>query len=184
MCREEAASGSELGKTIKKIMEEGGLQPDEVINKMLKNRIEKEDAVKGFVLDGYPRTIEQAEALDEMTKIDAVINLVVSDEIIVARLSSRITCKECSKIYNILYLKPKKEGICDECGGELFQRKDDMPEVVKERIRVYEKQTEPLIKYYKEKGLLLNVTCESVDIPPEVIVERIIKVLKENNILK
>lgn len=184
LCREEVAKGTELGKEIKRIMEEGGLQRDEVVIKMLKERLEKEDALKGFILDGFPRTIEQAKALEDMKKLDIVINLAVADEIIIARLSSRMTCKKCFKIYNILYLKPKKEGICDICGGELFQRKDDTPEVVKERIKVYNKQTEPLIMYYKDKGLLTHVTCESVDIPPEVIVKKIINVLKEKNILK
>lgn len=183
LCREEAAKGTELGKKIKKIMDEGGLQPDEVINKMLKARISKPDAKKGFILDGYPRTIPQAEALEKISKIDAVINLVVPERVIIARLSARRQCKQCSAIYNTLYLKPKVEGICDKCGGELFQRDDDKPAAIKERLKIYDEKTSPLINYYKEKGIKIDIPCNSVDVPPDIQVEKIMKALKEHKII-
>ena len=183
LCREEAAKGTELGKRIKKIMDAGGLQPDEVIIKMLKHRLEQPDAKKGFILDGFPRTLEQAKALEGITKIDAVINLVVPDRVIIARLSARRQCRKCGAIYNVLFLKPKKEGICDKCGGELYQRDDDKPEAIKERLKLYEEKTAPLINYYKERGLKIDISCNSVDIPPEVQVDKIMKALKEHKII-
>lgn len=184
LCREEAAKGTELGKQIKKIMDEGGLQPDEVIIEMLKNRLKKPDAKKGFILDGFPRTLPQAEALEKITKLDAVINLVVPERVIIARLSARRQCKKCSAIYNTLYLKPKKEGICDKCGGELYQRDDDKPEAIKHRLKIYEESTSPLISYYKEKGIKIDIPCNSVDVPPEVQVEKIMDALKKHILTK
>ncbi|MCW4021350.1 MAG: nucleoside monophosphate kinase, partial [Candidatus Bathyarchaeota archaeon] len=146
---------------------------------LLANRLKKSDAEKGFILDGFPRTTKQAEALGEISTIDLVINLNVPDEIIIQRLSNRISCKKCGAIYNKLTLKPKKEGVCDKCGGELYQRKDDKPEVVQERLNVYRRKTEPLIEYYTKKGLLKDVYCDDLMTPPEVIVEEIIKIINK-----
>ncbi|MCW3994023.1 MAG: nucleoside monophosphate kinase, partial [Candidatus Bathyarchaeota archaeon] len=136
-------------------------------------RLRKPDHEKGFILDGFPRTIKQAEALDRISKIDLVINLNVPDEIIIKRLSNRLTCRRCGTIYNKLTLKPKRDTICDECGGQLYQREDDKPEVIQERLNVYRKKTEPLIEYYKKKSLLKDVSCDDLTIPPEVIIEKI-----------
>jgi adenylate kinase len=173
MVREEIKAQTKLGKMIKEYSDKGELVPDEIIIKLLAKRLRKPDCDKGCILDGFPRTIKQAEALDKISKIDLVINLDVPDEIIIQRLSNRLTCKKCGTIYNKLTLKPKRDNICDECGGELYQREDDKPEVIQERLNVYRKKTEPLIEYYKIKSLLKDVRCDDLMIPPEVIVEKI-----------
>ena len=177
LCREEAAKGTELGKKIKEIMDRGGLQPDEIIIEMLKNRIKKDDCKKGFVLDGFPRTLKQTKELEKITSLDYVVNLVVPHWILIKRLSLRVSCKKCGEIYNLGYLKPKKEGICDKCGGELIQRDDDKEEAIKMRLKEYEEKTKPLIDYYKNKGILVNVSNNKIDTPPEVIVDKILEVL-------
>jgi len=177
--REEIKAQSKLGKEIKKYSDKGELVPDEIIIQLLENRLRKPDARKSFILDGFPRTKNQAEALEKISKIDFVINLNVPDEIIIQRLSNRLTCRKCKAIYNSLTLKPKKEGICDMCGGELYQRDDDKPEVIQERLNVYREKTEPLIKYYTRKGLLKDVRCDNLMTPPEVIVEKIMTIIRE-----
>lgn len=179
MVREEIKRQTDLGKKIKEYSDKGALVPDEIIIKILAERLGKPDCAKGFILDGFPRTINQAEALERITEIDLVINLNVPDEIIITRLSNRLICSKCGAIYNLLTLKPKKEGICDKCGGKLYQREDDKPEVIKERLDVYRRQTEPLIGYYSKKGLLRNVSCNDLMTPPEVMVEKIIEIIKE-----
>jgi len=133
-------------------------------------------------LDGFPRTLPQAEALDGIVKLDAVINLLVPESIIVERLSSRRVCRKCGAIYNIRFLKPREEGICDKCGGELYQRDDDKPEVIRDRLKVYERQSKPVIGYYTGRISFINVECDRVDIPPEDMVEKILSGLKEKNI--
>jgi len=179
MVREEIKKQTDLGKKIKEYSDKGALVPDEIIIKLLAERLGKADCAEGFILDGFPRTISQAEALEKIAKIDLVVNLNVPDEIIITRLSNRLICSKCGAIYNLLTLKPKKEGICDKCGGKLYQREDDKPEVVRERLNVYRRQTEPLIEYYSEKGLLRNISCNNIMTPPEVMVERIIEIIKE-----
>jgi len=179
MVREEIKKQTDLGKMIKEYSDRGALVPDEIIIKLLADRIRKPDCSGGFILDGFPRTISQAEALEKIAKIDLVINLNVPDEIIITRLSNRLICRECGAIYNLLTLKPKKDRICDKCGGTLYQREDDKPKVIKERLNIYRRQTEPLIEYYAEKGLLRNVSCNDLMTPPEVIVEKIIEIIEE-----
>jgi len=179
MVREEIKKQTDLGRKIKEYSDRGALVPDEIIIKLLANRLRKPDCDKGFILDGFPRTISQAEALEKIAKIDLVINLNVPDEIIITRLSNRLVCSKCGAIYNLLTLKPKKEGICDKCGGRLYQREDDKPEVIKERLDVYRRQTAPLIEYYNNKGLLRNLSCEDLMTPPDVMVEKIIEIIKE-----
>jgi adenylate kinase len=158
--REEIKQGTELGKKANEYIENGQLVPDEIVIGMLKNELSKDDNKEGFILDGFPRTLEQAEALDQISEMDLVMNLVASHETIIARISNRLTCRKCQAIYNILFIKPKKEGVCDKCGGELYQREDQKPAVVKERLDVYEKQTAPLIDYYRKKGILVEVDVE------------------------
>jgi len=158
--REGVKNGSELGLKAKKYMDEGGLVPDDIIISMLRNRLEKDDCRNGFILDGFPRTMAQAEALDKITQIDMVINSVASDKTIIERLTTRWTCRKCAAIYNTLYVPPKKEGICDRCGEELYQRDDQKEDVIKNRLKVYNEQTEPLINYYKKKELLVDVNAE------------------------
>ena len=179
MVREEIKKQTDLGKKIKEYSDRGVLVPDDIIIKLLEERLKKPDCKEGFILDGFPRTINQAEALEKIAKIDLVINLKVPDDIIITRLSNRLICSKCGAIYNLLTLKPKKEGICDKCGGKLYRREDDKPEVIRERLNIYRKQTEPLIDYYTKKGLLRNVRCDDLMIPPEVMVEKIIEVIRE-----
>ena len=179
MVRDEIKAQTELGKKIKQYSDKGELVPDNIIIQLLAERLKKPDCKKGFILDGFPRTINQAEALGKISKIDVVVNINVPDSIIITRLSNRVTCKKCGAIYNLLTLKPKKEGICDSCGGELYQRYDDKPKVIQERLNVYSKNTEPLIKYYKDKRLLKDVQCNDLMTPPEAIVAQILKILEK-----
>ena len=175
--REEIKKGTELGAIAESYLKDGQLVPDNIVMDVVKERLKREDARKGFIFDGFPRTIEQADSFEKISKIDKVINIVVSDEIVIKRLSSRRQCSKCGAIYNILFLKTKKEGVCDKCGGSIYQRKDDTIEVIKERLEVYKKQTQPLINYYKKKNLLVDIVNEKIDIPPEVVIDRILNVL-------
>jgi adenylate kinase len=171
-----------LSEKIKKYMSNGELVSDDIVIEVLKERLDKDDCRKGFILDGYPRTIEQAKALDNFAKIDAIIHLLVPEWIIIKRLSSRRICRNCGAVYNLRFLKPKKEGICDKCGGELYQRIDDTPKVIKERLKVYERQTQPLLEYYKGKVPFVEFKCETIDLPPDVAVAEILKGLKKLNL--
>jgi len=178
--REIMKTDTSLGKKVKGYVEKGLLVPDEVVLEVLKEHIAKISSKKGFILDGYPRTLDQAKALEKIAKIDVIIQLTVPEWIIIERLSTRRICKNCGEIYNIRYLKPKKDGICDKCGGPLYQRSDDTADVIKERIKVYERQTEPILQHYKEKKVpFAEFKCQELDIPPEVAVEEIMKGLKK-----
>jgi adenylate kinase len=177
LLREEIKNNTELGKKAKEYVDKGLLVPDELVMDVLKKRINQKDAKKGFIFDGFPRNQEQAKALDKISKIDVVIELVVPEWILLKRLSSRRVCKSCGEIYNILNVKPKKDGICDKCGGELIQRSDETPEAIKERLNLYKKETQPLINYYKEKGILKQVSCDKFESPPEATVEKILNTL-------
>lgn len=169
-----------LGRKVKGFVEKGLLVPDDVVIEVLKRRLSKPSSKKGFILDGFPRTIEQAKALDKIASVDGVILLTVPDRIIVERLSTRRICRNCGEVYNIRYLKPKVEGVCDKCGGQLYQRSDDTPRVIKDRIGVYERQTQPILKHYGEKKVpLVEFKCDRLDLPPEEAVEEILKGLKK-----
>ena len=155
-------NGTELGMEAKKYMDQGLLVPEELTVRILLDRVAQEDCKNGYVLDGFPRTIPQAEVLDsELTKlgdhIDYAINVDVPDENIVKRMSGRRACLTCGATYHIEHVPPKKEGICDVCGSELVLRDDDKPETVKNRLNVYHEQTQPLIDFYTEKGVLKTV---------------------------
>jgi adenylate kinase len=182
--RESIKQGTSLGEKVESYLKSGQLVPDDVVVEVLKEKIDQKKGGKGFVLDGFPRTILQAQALEKIAKIDAVINLQVPEWIIVARLSSRRICKNCGAVYNILHLKPKKEGICDVCGGPLYQREDDTEKVIKNRIKVYEKQTRPLLEYYKDKVPFVNFRCEVLDRPPEKAVTEILEGLRKIGLYK
>ena len=179
MVRDEIRRQTDLGRKIKEYSDRGVLVPDEIIIRLLAERLKREDCKRGFILDGFPRTIGQAEALDKISGVDLVINLNVPDDVIIARLSNRLICSKCGAIYNALTLKPKREGICDRCGGKLYRREDDRPEVIQERLKVYRRQTEPLIEYYSKRGLLRNVSCNDIMTPPGVMVEKIMKIIRE-----
>jgi adenylate kinase len=178
LLRNAVAKGTPLGKKADAFMKAGDLVPDDIVIQLLKERIAQKDCAKGFILDGFPRTVAQAEALGKIMAIDKVVNLAVPDSVVIYRLTGRRTCEKCQKIFNVNTLPPKKAGVCDECGGKLVQRKDDTKETVKERLRIYKEKTQPLIDYYRKKGILADVECKQADVPPEIIVEKIIKALK------
>jgi adenylate kinase len=178
--REIMKEDTDLGREVRGYVEKGLLGPDSLTIQVLKQHIAKIKNKKGFLFDGYPRTIEQAKALETIAKIDVIIQLIVPDWIIIERLSTRRICKNCGEVYNIRYLKPKKDMICDKCGGPLYQRPDDTPEVIKKRIEVYEQQTRPILQYYKEKDVpFIEFKTESLETSPEVAVEEILKGLKK-----
>ncbi len=181
--REIIKEGTPLGAKVKSYVEKGQLVPDEVVVEVLKQRLAGSKSKKGFILDGFPRTVEQAEALNKLVQIDGIILLIVPDRIIIERLSSRRICKDCGEVYNVRYLKSKVEGACDKCGGQLYQRSDDKPEVIKDRIAVYAKQTQPILRHYeKKKTPFIEFKCDRLDMPPEVAVESIMKQLKNLNL--
>ena len=147
--------GTEMGLKAKEYMEAGQLVPDEVVIGIIKDRLKEKDCENGFILDGFPRTIPQAQALEDMgIEIDKVVDIEVADEKITARMSGRRVCAKCANSYHLLYKKPQEEGKCDACGSELVQRADDKAETVLERLTVYHNQTEPLIDFYRAKGKL------------------------------
>lgn len=155
MLRTAIKEQTEVGKLAEKYINDGKLVPDDVMVEIVKQRLAQPDCKNGFILDGFPRTTAQAEALDEAgVEIDKVLLLEVDDKKIVERLSSRRECSKCGAPYNIVSKRPAVEGICDNCGGELIQRKDDVPETIQNRLNVYHEQTEPIKNYYAEKGIL------------------------------
>lgn len=162
MLRDSVAKGTELGKLAKGYMERGELVPDDVIIGIVKERLLEPDAEKGFILDGFPRTLAQAIALEsELSSlgrtIDFVVNIEVSDEEVVRRISGRRICRSCGKPYHVEFNPPKVEGVCDVCGGQLYRRADDEPEAVRKRLEVYHEQTASLEGFYKERGVLVGV---------------------------
>jgi len=157
--REEIKKETELGKKVKKYVEKGELVPDEIVIEVVRNRLSQPDCQKGFILDGFPRTLIQAKALNEITKIDIVFNFEAPIDVIIDRVSGRRICRKCGAIYHIRYNPPKKNGICDICGGELYQREDDKPEIVKHRLELYDKQFKPIVEYYEKKGLLVTINA-------------------------
>ncbi|MCD8020035.1 MAG: adenylate kinase [Clostridiales bacterium] len=174
-------NNTELGKKAKGYMDAGGLVPDELVVDLVVDRIKDQDCMKGFILDGFPRTIPQAEALDyalnnQNEKIDYAINIDISDEAIIERMSGRRACVGCGATYHIVNLPSKVEGVCDNCGEKLILRDDDKPETVKKRLEVYHEQTQSLIDYYNKKGLILNIDGTT---GADVIFEEITKVLDE-----
>ena len=178
LVRDEIKNQTEMGKRINDYSARGRLVPDSTICQLLQNRISQPDCTKGFILDGFPRTIPQAQELEKICTTDLVINLNVPDAVIIDRLSTRLTCRNCRAIYNERSLKPRTEGRCDKCKGELYKREDDRPNIIQERLQVYRKQTQPLLEYYSKKNQVRNITNKQADIPPEKIVEEIISVIQ------
>ena len=174
-------NGTELGMEAKKYMDQGLLVPDELTVKILLDRVAEEDCKEGYLLDGFPRTIPQAEVLDKaLTElgdaIDYAINVDVPDENIVKRMSGRRACLSCGSTYHMEHIPPKKEGVCDKCGNELVLRDDDKPETVLNRLEVYHKQTQPLIQFYEEKGVLRTVDGTK---PMKEVFDSIVEILKK-----
>ncbi len=172
--------GTELGKMAKEYMDEGKLVPDEVIIGLVRDRLQAKDCSNGFILDGFPRTIPQAEALDKMLESDLnislshVISLEVNDNTIVERLTGRRVCENCKKNYHIRFDPPKNDNVCDICGGKLIHRDDDKEETIKKRLQVYHEQAEKLKKYYSEKGILVTVDGEK---SPEEVYKELVRIL-------
>lgn len=165
MLREAVKAGTELGKLAKQYMDRGELVPDDIVVGIVEERLSQPDCSKGFILDGFPRTIKQAEALDSVLarlkmRVDVVINLEVGEDEIVKRLSLRRTCRNCGAVYHLVFNPPKEDEKCDKCGGPLYQRDDDREETVRNRLRVYRQQTEPLLNYYRQRGLLKDIDGE------------------------
>ncbi|RLJ01067.1 MAG: adenylate kinase [Candidatus Aenigmatarchaeota archaeon] len=158
LLRNETQKDTGLGKKIEETMNQGGLVSDEILIQLIKTRIKDKDCENGFILDGFPRTKNQAENLEKLTGITHVLNFKANDEVIIERLSGRIVCKKCKTIFHKTGNKPKIENICDKCGSELHQREDDKPDSVKKRLKIYKEKTEPLIAHYDSKGLLVEIT--------------------------
>ncbi len=169
------AQGTELGKKAKAFMEAGKLVPDDLVIAMTAARLQEADARNGFILDGFPRTLPQAEALAQLTPLDVVVNLFLEPEELVKRSAGRRVCPQCASVYHVVTNPPRKAGICDKCGAALVTRPDDRDEVVRIRIETYERQTAPLVQYYREKGLLREVYASGVI---DEISERIQEALK------
>jgi adenylate kinase len=182
MLRAAVREGSQLGRLAKSYMDKGELVPDDVVIGIIKDRIMKADSKDGFMLDGFPRTIPQAQALDKMLgeeglKIGAVISIEVDDEEVVKRISGRRVCEKCGAMYHIIFDPPKNSGYCDKCDGKLYQRDDDSEDVVRNRLRVYRKQTEPLKEYYEKTGILKGVRGRGTVEEVFSEIERILKKL-------
>lgn len=172
-------NGTELGKKAKSYMDQGLLVPDELTCDLVIDRIGQEDCGNGFILDGFPRTIPQAEALTaalekQNASMDYAVDIEVADESIIRRMSGRRVCPKCGATYHIVHVPPKKEGICDVCGSEIVLRDDDKPETVKKRLQVYHEQTQPLIDYYREQGILRSVSGSK---PTEEVFASIVEIL-------
>jgi adenylate kinase len=185
--RQEVAGKTELGKKVEKYLKAGELVPDEIVIEVVKKRLNQADCKNGWILDGFPRTIAQAEALESFAKPELVINFVLDEEIIVKKLSARRVCERCGEIYNIADIRkgnlrlppmlPKVSGICDKCGGRLIQRPDDQESVIRDRLVVYKQQSAPVLEWYRKKGLLKNVEVVG---PPEVMVPIVAKMIEES----
>jgi len=163
-----------LGLKVKSIVEQGGLVPDELTIALVKEKLASLENQGGYILDGFPRTLSQAEALDEFTQLDGVINFQLNDETVLKRLGGRLVCRSCGAIYHKVNQPPKTPGVCDQCGGEVYQRKDDAPESINQRLVEYKKQTEPLIRYYREKGSLMDIDAQ---VSPDEVVQNLLKTL-------
>jgi adenylate kinase len=178
--RANVSGGTELGKLAKGYMDRGDLVPDEVTIAMVRDRLAENDAQEGFLLDGFPRNVAQAEVLKKMladfgTGLDLVLELVVDDDEVVRRLAGRRTCRSCGKVWHVDFDPPKVDGICDACGGELFQRDDDREETIRHRLEVYQEQTAPLISFYADEGILRGVDATG---PVEEVTQRAMSELR------
>lgn len=168
LLRNEIKNDTSLGRQAAEIMKAGKLVPDDLVTGMVRSRLAQSDCQNGFILDGFPRTLNQADLLGKVLKelnnqLSRVIYLKVSDDILLQRLTARQNCKKCGEIYNKLFMPSKVEGVCDKCGGELFQRPDDSLETAKSRLKVFYQETQPLIDYYEKQGLLLTITSTDKD---------------------
>lgn len=168
---------TELGKKVDAIIKAGGLVSDDITCELVKDRLAQDDVKNGYILDGFPRTIPQAEALEKFSKIDAAVNFDIADEAVVERLGGRVCCKDCGQMFHVKFNPPKVAGKCDKCGGELYTRDDDKTESIQNRLVVYRKSTAPLIDFYKSKGNLVAVDARPA---PEKVLEEFKKKFPKN----
>jgi adenylate kinase len=178
--RANVSGGTPLGQQAKEYMDRGDLVPDEVTIAMVRDRLAEEDAQEGFLLDGFPRNVPQAETLKKIlaeldAKLDLVLELVVDDDEVVRRLSGRRTCRKCGRTWHIVFDSPTRDGVCDACGGELFQRDDDREETIRHRLEVYQEQTSPLVSFYADEGILVGIDATG---PVEEVTERALTALR------
>jgi adenylate kinase len=181
--RSNVSHGTPLGKQAKEYMDAGDLVPDEITIAMVRDRLAEPDATRGFLLDGFPRNVPQAIELDDILadmdlKLDVVVELIVDNDEVVRRLSGRRTCRNCGHVWHVDFDPSSKEGSCDNCGGELFQRDDDKPDTIRHRLEVYAEQTEPLVGYYGERGILVGVDATG---PVDDVTERVIAAVRRFN---
>lgn len=164
---------TELGKAAEDYIANGQLVPDKLVIDMVSKRLSEKDCENGYILDGFPRTLPQADAMDEIgIELDYALNLLVSDEVIVDRLGGRRECKACAAPYHVKFNPPEKEGVCDKCGGVLITRADDVPDTIRQRLSVYHSETEPLVEFYKKKDVLVNVTGrDSIEDTTDAVLE-------------
>lgn len=191
--REISKEKTELGKKVSELLSKGQLVADDITNEIVRERLKKDDCKNGFIMDGYPRNLAQAKFLEKITKIDTIIKISVHEEILIERMCARRICRKCGNIYNIAntrktidgveYIFPpllsKKEGVCDKCGGEIYHRNDDNSTVIKDRFKVYEEQTKPILDYFENKIPFVNVVSNR---PPQEVAERILTGLKKLNL--
>jgi len=178
--RYNVSAGTELGRQARSFMERGDLVPDEVTVAMVASRLQEYDALSGFLIDGFPRNVPQAETLKKLLadwgmRLDLVLELVVDHDEVIRRLSGRRTCRKCGRVWHVAFDPPSMPGKCDECGGELFQRDDDREETIRHRLEVYEQQTQPLISYYADEGILLGIDATG---PVEDVTDRALVALR------
>ncbi len=178
--RYNVSAGTELGRQARSFMERGDLVPDEVTVAMVASRLQEDDALSGFLIDGFPRNVPQAETLKKLLadwgmRLDLVLELVVDHDEVIRRLSGRRTCRRCGRVWHVAFDPPSMPGKCDECGGELFQRDDDREETIRHRLEVYEQQTQPLISYYADEGILLGIDATG---PVEDVTDRALVALR------
>jgi adenylate kinase len=183
LLRNNVAGKTKLGLEARAYMEKGALVPDKLVSDMLKDRLLKPDMQKGFILDGYPRNLAQAKTLEDVLRgvgrgIDLVMYLDAGEPVIIQRLGGRLVCKICGANFHVKNMPPKKAGLCDNCGGELFQRPDDNAQTIKERLKVYQQESAPLISYYQENGLLKTVSSDG---EPEVVLEEMLGLVNDSH---
>ncbi len=176
--REAIKQQTDLGKKVKSIMDAGNLVPDELTSALVKEKLEQPECRRGFILDGFPRTIPQAEALKTFSSIDKVINFTIPEEEIIRRLSGRRVCRSCGESYHTEFIPPAKKGLCDKCSGELYTRDDDTVDAIKNRLAVYRTSTAPLIDFYQKEGLIENVDSSPA---PEEVLNILKKILDSRN---
>jgi adenylate kinase len=177
MFREAIKNQTPLGVEAKKFIDKGMLVPDALTVKLVEERLKRPDCRKGFILDGFPRTLAQAEALGRITELTNVVFLEVTESVIMQRIGGRIQCRKCGTIFHKTNMPPKKEGVCDKCGGELYQRDDDKPDAIKKRLAIFREQTAPLINYYDKKGIVSRIDANNP--VPQEVADDIMKALEK-----